>query len=55
VNEDDDVRPWIQWFVDKVGRDEAIRLLADPMKKLYTEFGKHPFVIMNKRRLVMPN
>lgn len=55
VNEDDDVRPWIQWFVDKVGRDEAIRLLADPMKKLYAEFGKHPFVKMNKNRLVMPN
>ena len=52
VYEDDDVRPWIQWFVDKVGLDEAKRLLVDPLKKAYDEFGQHPFVISNTHLLL---
>ncbi|KAI2501200.1 hypothetical protein MHU86_13274 [Fragilaria crotonensis] len=54
VHEDDDVRPWIKWFVDKVGIDEAIRLLADPMKDAYAVFGRHPFVKAHKNRLILP-
>ena len=54
VFEDDDVQPWIQWFIDKVGIVEAKRLLANPMKEAYTEFGMHPFVRANRNRLILP-
>jgi hypothetical protein len=54
VFEDDDVRPWIQWFIDKVGIMEAKRLLVDPMKEAYNKFGMHPFVRANRKRLILP-
>ena len=54
IYEDDDVRPWIQWFVDKVGIEEATRLLVKPLKKAYTLFEKHPFVRFHRRFLVLP-
>ena len=34
---DDDIRPWIKWFVEKVGMDEAKRLLVKPLAQAYQE------------------
>jgi len=32
---DDDIRPWIAWFIEKVGQEEAKRLLFHPLSKAY--------------------
>jgi hypothetical protein len=55
VNEDFDIRPWIRWFVDKVGMEEAKRLLANPLSEAYKHFGKHSFVKAHRKRLVLPS
>lgn len=55
VHQDDDIRPWIKWFVDKVGIEEAKRLLVDPLNKAYKQFGQHPFVMLNKDKLRISN
>jgi hypothetical protein len=39
---DDDIRPWINWFVEKVGMDEAKRLLVNPLAEAYTRFKDLP-------------
>jgi hypothetical protein len=49
--EDDDIRPWIAWFIDKVGVADAKVLLLDPLQRAYKEFGQHPFVISNSRKM----
>jgi hypothetical protein len=36
---DDDIRPWISWFVEKVGMDEAKRLLVDPLSETYSQYS----------------
>jgi hypothetical protein len=43
--EDDDIRPWIPWFVEKVGMAEVQRLLVNPLRERYNEFESHPFVV----------
>jgi hypothetical protein len=50
-HQDDDIRPWIQWFVDKVGIAEAKRLLVEPLNSAYEDFRQHPFVMANKDKL----
>ena len=35
---DDDIRPWIGWFIEKVGKDEATRLLVDPLAEAYDQY-----------------
>jgi hypothetical protein len=39
---DDDIRPWIQWFVEKVGMDEVRRLLVDPLAEAYAYYEGVP-------------
>jgi hypothetical protein len=53
INEDYDLRPWIQWFVDKVGIQEAKRLLVNPLSEAYRHFGKHSFVKAHRKRLIL--
>jgi hypothetical protein len=40
---DDDIRPWITWFVEKVGMNDAARLLTEPLAQAYNQYGKDPF------------
>ena len=37
VGENDDIRPWLSWFMRKVGESEANRLLFQPLQELYTD------------------
>jgi hypothetical protein len=53
VFDDYDIYPWIQWFVDKVGLEDAKRLLSNPLKDAYTHFGQHSFVKAHHKRLII--
>jgi hypothetical protein len=39
VGENSDLTPWFRWFVDKVGRDEANKLLIQPLEDTYADIG----------------
>jgi hypothetical protein len=42
VSENDDIRPWIHWFIKRVGgMTEAKRLLLDPMAKAYHAYQQN--------------
>ena len=45
---DDDIRPWIGWFVEKVGINEARRLLIQPLAAAYEKFRD----VSTERRLL---
>ena len=41
VRTNDDIRPWVSWFIDKVGYDKAKELLLDPMVEAYREMEEY--------------
>ena len=42
---DIDIQPWLDWFLDKVGEEDAKRLLVNPMKEAYEAMDQHEFLV----------
>jgi hypothetical protein len=43
AGENDDIRDWMEWFVELVGEQEVRRLLTDPMDKAYASFSNFQY------------
>jgi hypothetical protein len=43
VGRNEDIVPWVDWFIEKVGVAEAKRLLFQPLKRTYEEFSNFSF------------
>ena len=43
-----DIQPWVDWFIDIVGQDEAMRLLFNPLHDMYQQLGNYSFPGLTK-------
>ena len=46
---DDDIVPWVSWFVDKVGVQLANELLFDPLLEAYRLYGNATKLAMQQQ------
>ena len=57
VGENSDLTQWFRWFVDKVGREAADRLLLQPLNDTYNRIGSLRHVAEAKEKIakIVPN
>ena len=57
VGENSDLKHWFKWFVDKVGREAANRLLLQPLNDTYNEIGSLRHITEAKEKIskLVPN
>ena len=39
IGTNEDIQPWVDWFIEIVGLSESKRLLIEPLKQAYQELG----------------
>ena len=43
IGTNEDIQPWVDWFIEIVGLSESKRLLIEPLKQAYQELGTFSF------------